>query len=507
MKCIQCAFIILIFIACNAGKSSTCSVNGDCAKDQICLNKVCTKVKIKTECDEYRPCPSPYTCIDTVCKEPAIQCASDAQCQPPTTVCEANACIPGCVQNPTLCQNDQTCNILTGRCGNDTQQSHCSSGQDCPMPTGCNNGSCGICTEDNHCDSSAGAKCNTLTGECYLSDDQCTSQETCNPSNCAIDEECNKPFEICEDNICAKSCAVENGIVCTLPESCNVKTGRCEEMQTKQIGETCQSDHECISLQCLQFPLGGQDYSICSKVCTQSSDCDPHYVCTYLDGISFCLSEVLFGNIQFYEDPGSFCSQDLNQCHSGYCQIEQQTCLETCSSPNQCGSYGGQCTSMHIQGAKRTQGFCTANPGKEKGEACESDSQCSSGVCDLVVKKCTDLCCTAQDCGTGESCLPIEVDVRESAASGPQIYKDMVKACIKKLGTGSIALGSACEQPSDCVSDICSPSDPSESDSETLCSTTCCSDADCNFFGDDLGICRAFKSPVPGKVFGVCTAR
>src|SRR5437870_5361585 len=113
------------------------------------------------DCLVNTDCTNPRVCSSGVCVDPNGGCTDDAMCGPPTAVCQAQQCVPGCQApgSPVICAVGQLCDSNTGRCVNgnvtcmqDSQcnppQSICTSGQCIP---GCTQVGGLQCTGGNIC--------------------------------------------------------------------------------------------------------------------------------------------------------------------------------------------------------------------------------------------------------------------------------------------------------------------------------------------------------------------
>ena len=141
--------------------------------------------------------------------------------------------------------------------------------------------------------------------------------------------------------------------------------------------------------------------------------------------------------------------------------------------------------------------LCLANPGFVAGIPCGTNDVCQSGICNRYSGSCASHCCSDADCGAGLSCLVYDLD----ATSG-----DIVKVCAPKTaGSGSTPIGGSCTAPNDCESEVCVNTDINNPNSPRVCSTLCCTNADCG--GITSGRCIPVGGPTVGTqstIVGLC---
>jgi hypothetical protein len=270
-----------------------------------------------------------------------------------------------------------------------------------------------------------------------------------------------------------------------------------------ELGASCASDDQCISGICLAFTIGTASLQVCTTGCARGGDCPLHSSCTDVSGMSFCLGEAVFGSPppSFATPAGGACTSTMNTCQSGWCNTAQSSCLETCSRPSDCG--GSNCytyaqTDMSTTPATTTYDHLCYSPGTgtADGTPCLADSDCVSGICDRYALKCARQCCSDTDCAPDESCGVYDLDPTTP-----------VKICIARASaSGTAPLGVSCAQASDCESEVCVPIDPASASSPKRCSTTCCTDLDCQALPSG-GACRPFTGPMMGTLIGACVPR
>ncbi|RMG14914.1 MAG: hypothetical protein D6729_13080 [Deltaproteobacteria bacterium] len=251
---------------------------------------------------------------------------------------------------------------------------------------------------------------------------------------------------------------------------CSASTGLCQPRGTTPLGGSCTTHAECESNYCLILASGS---GLCVRTCSASHQCPIDFVCRNIapPQTTFCIHESLVGK-DFGPDPsGTFCSDTVNRCHSGWCWIPQTSCTDTCQHDRDCQVAGRICQlfvgDFDGNGIDEMVTVCAppSNGSGATGSACTANSQCLRGNC-LSAGYCGDPCCRASDCPSGYTCEPV------SGAGG-----SVIKACARTPGVGSAPVGTPCDPANDlfCRSNYCwedGPGDP-------YCTDTCCSDSDC----------------------------
>jgi hypothetical protein len=164
--------------------------------------------------------------------------------------------------------------------------------------------------------------------------------------------------------------------------------------------------------------------------------------------------------------------------------------MDTCSRPTDCGD--GNCytyAQTHVVNGNVTMSYdqvCfTPAVGFVNNFPCAADAQCFSGMCDRDVSICAQPCCAIADCGPTETCSAYGIDPYTS-----------IKVCTPR-GPGGGTLGTACTQGPDCQSGLCM---------REKCSTTCCTDRDCQAM-PGTNVCRPESGPIANTLLGVCVPK
>jgi hypothetical protein len=223
---------------------------------------------------------------------------------------------------------------------------------------------------------------------------------------------------------------------------CKVIVGADNSCEPKgDDGTPCVWDVECASGKC--------GAGFCDDPCGVDADCDPSEFCEPSD--KFCKSEYPVG--------WTGCLAD-NQCQSGHCLGVALQCVE-CEEHADCPA------------TTFCNGLFECELKKDNGQACLTDAQCTSGLCDL-------------------NC----VDCKDDAHCPPGWYCDAtfgeLNSCEPKID-----LGGACTSDEQCASGKCG---------EGACHTPCTSDSQCpsTAFCEPLG---DFCKPKLANGTGVgCTA-
>ncbi len=462
-----------------------CAMDSDCGSPpvDICLAMQCVK-----GCGQPNglQCTGGTVCNMQTghCEQPMNSCSQDSDCNPPTEICINNTCEYGCGLNPGLCGQGELCDTSTGRCV--MAPMRCMMDSDCMPPmTVCEGVQCVPgCAETGGIQCTGATPfCNNMTGRC-----QATSGMTCN-----LDSDC-MMNQICENNSCIPRCDAPGG-GCTSPQVCDSMTGRCI-MGGLNLGDTCTQNAQCTTDVCLGLTINMSVVRTCSRPCGATSDCPRDFTCADLGGMSFCVSERVFTPTATFDTPsGGSCTSSSNTCQSRWCNPSAMSCLETCSRDSHCSRFGGQCW-MYEEAAMGStpatfQLLCIQQSGSSPGASCTQNSNCRSGICSRYTNSCAQPCCSDSDCASNQNCSVYDLDTA-----------NIVKVCTPASG-GSGAFGATCTMASDCQSETCIPTDPSQMNSPRQCSTLCCTDADCSVLPRG-GTCQAFNGPVMGSLIGAC---
>ena len=346
--------------------------------------------------------------------------ASCATCQASELACDGvDEDCNGVVDDGSLCGNG-TC--INGRCevtdGGEVIDSgpapdvyRCSP-QNCPAPSVCDDkrNRCvagasiaegGACTGDSACAGGLCAGAGVVPAAWIESERFCT-RTCCSSTDCAA------------GLVCAS--AGTGGRYCVKASVLGIPS-----VGTESVGESCSSPAACRSGRC--------DGGTCTDACCTDSSCGSGRRCA--------VSAVTAGSSQ--EDglhcqptsgtantsPGRTCATS-SDCASGVCRkvgsslIDPELCMAPCCSSSACGTatvllisvYRLRCSYERPDGSSSVVASCRegANAtGKRIGEACTVDGDCFSNQCDSVLGKCTDVCCSNDDCSreaAGWRCIP-----------------------------------------------------------------------------------------------------
>ncbi len=408
-------------------------------------------------------------------------CTLDAECVPgpPSQICINQECVLGCGADPTRCApGTEVCDTNTGRCVPAPEP--CADDTGCHPPmTVCESTQCVP-----GCGSTGGIQCTGATPMCDPASGRCLP-----PPSCQLDSQCTGANEICVNNVCLLRCDQAGGLDCGAGV-CNPNDGRCLPGDLPLGDQTCIFDEQCAAGICLGLTIDTQSIQVCTNPCGASSQCPLDYSCIAVSGMGFCLSENVFTPPATFDTPaGGACSTTVNTCQSFWCNTGTNQCIETCSRDSDCASYGGNCW-MYTQDNAGTPAYdhlCFQQPTLNiTGVVCTTNDNCRSGICNRYSGLCAAHCCSDADCPAAQSCGLYDVDANT-----------IVKICANRnAGAGTAVLGAACTIGSDCESEVCIAN---------VCSTLCCSDADCAILPLG-GKCEPIGTPIASQIVGACTS-
>ena len=260
-------------------------------------------------------------------------CTRDSDCGPPALICSPDgACVPGCVAQPSQCVASTTCDATTGECVGGKTGQPCTGDADCEPPTlVCNkSGTCVAGCDENPAICTGGLVCKTTTGHCCDPGQAgCTSTP---PMGCIDDLACkSQPGTVCSGGVCHAGCSTSG---CAAPLMCS-SADRCWPA-TCARDDDCGHDSYCAdngtSGVCKALTSSGA--STCpAGVASISSTCnESHTVDTFTDcagkistvpGCPWCVQGACY-------EPGlcklaADCHNE-DGCVSGLCRPEQPVC-------------------------------------------------------------------------------------------------------------------------------------------------------------------------------------
>ncbi len=487
-----------------------------CDQGLVCVDNVCRRV-----CVTDAQCDSSQQCIEQTCL-PATNkgCASAANCITPgicelavDAECVAGKCVYKKADSGTACDDDNIC-TTNDKCDDDglcvgleldctTDEKRICVENDTIFRTYNTKGKCdkdaGGCVYDYtdlSCDSCTinclsfceNVTCKDTTGQCvnYICDPKSTDDPPCSPTNkavgttcqlsdnslgycdngvcyeCVADKDCqNYPtWHECFEAICQNHKCVYNPAV--NPEACG---NRCVDGKIYNYGncindgKACDADitKDCHGLAC---NAAGND---CLESCQTNDDCLTDFIC----GNGACYPEVAIGEACNPAANGHDCIQGT--CKDGICCSSE--CTGTCQACNLPGSLG-TCTNVPenqqdndtCSGKKACDG--NGNCVKSLGENCGSHSECASGAC------VDGVCCGSSECGRCQSCAvaghegscyAVAAGAVDDSCGFGQVCS-ATRRCVYPNG----AIGSKCQNDTDCLSNHC--------DKRT---GICCASGDC----------------------------
>jgi hypothetical protein len=253
-----------------------------------------------------------------------------------------------------------------------------------------------------------------------------------------------------------------------------------------KIGCGCSKASDCASGLCADKQAVTIDIynkagmmNFCTKPCCTSNDCDPGTVCFgTATGGNYCVDPSWLGRSTpsaSNTKGGDGCQTD-SDCRSGLCDTMfcADTCCSTVSEASQCNA-ADDCNYSTFQGRGFDVHF-TASCGAPVGNG-GNGATCPNGPTDCISDLCTcdtmtcntshchDACRNSPDCGSGQSCVYIQL------TDSMMNFLGVVTACMPK-GSGTGTQGTQCSLDTDCATSFCSPSN--------VCTDVCYVDADCS---------------------------
>lgn len=392
--------------------NTSCQKDTDCASGLICqngscvpatgcgsgcqANQQCVNGRCETEqnngigqaCSTQNACPSGLTCLnlDPQTSRCFQKCTNSGDCSQNTLrkIClQLTATESYCVQIASI---GQTCGLdgkIQAICDNISvcQGGSCVKPVEVKPQEAC--GSAGrVCPKDHLClrfSSNDGNSYSYCMSQCTPGSSTCGSNATCEPLGSSIGF-CLPAGTATNDALCGAqaggatfdtSRVCQSGLDCVSlvqPICLKFATGDCA---TSKL--TCPSDRKCQDLNGPQ----SQKFSICSKVCSQDSDCGKtHMQC--LSGT--CWPKAPTGNVE-YASPCKAFGSTKELCQAGL--------------------------SCFYLGSSSTSGYCS--------KPCQKDTDCPAGkdtqgqsikaVCMVGSGMCGFVCGIGQTCPTGLQCV------------------------------------------------------------------------------------------------------
>ena len=222
-----------------AGQPGTCkSRPNECDDDNGCrdamgmyVDKYCAQLAVPRRCLAAPTCQDDVDCAlqgllcDTSsASDSKDHCVSGARCPmgtecTPTQLCEGGACVGrNCINTPTMCTGNDSCNIQTGRCEN-VQTTSCMMDTDCNPGFYCNlsanvclagcrdssDCSMGICNASHMCEQGSGMLCGACT-----TDADCPGGTTCYESPLTMAKTCRESCNV----FTMQDCVIDPSATC-----------------------------------------------------------------------------------------------------------------------------------------------------------------------------------------------------------------------------------------------------------------------------------------------------
>lgn len=358
-------------------------------------------------CTVVGECGAQRECNAGTCEAYTPVCEFDADCNPPSTICEAGLCVPGCTR--MSCYQGMGCNVATGRC----------------YPAGSGDHFFGeICTSHGDC----------LSGACWAVDNDFQYDTFCSwpcveQSDCPLDSVC---WQLGDSSICIWIDYIFNeplpdfdlgpGAACEAADfiSLDCRSGFCHRLSQESTQavcmEMCGRDADCEGM--------SVDDVVCVSGWPVGEDFDTSGVLEADELVGFVqLCHLGWGHLGNNMTCGSGADgsplpKDHDACRSGWCvQTPDFTrdahCAQPCCTPTDCGPNNPVCKPIDVWDGVREinedvpygfQKICLWREyagTKEVGETCLADSECKTEICAAAssgTKRCTQTCCLNDDC-------------------------------------------------------------------------------------------------------------
>lgn len=429
----------------NCPTESNCTSTSQCPEGLECIVAGDETTGTCIECMQDSDCKNGQTCSDQVCVN---ICTTKTDCSG-TSDCFIQ------VGNDTGVCIDCTGEINCPGTGTCTDNESCGTEKICVIPEGATEGSCLTCLTDEHCpvdsicvDQECKAPCINggeacTTGECYHevgttsgSCIDCDDQEHCPNNGCSDNTECPA------GSICVIADGATSGTCIECLENTDCSYGElCTNNQCGNGTPECEKDADCGVGYC--YKPEGKIPGVCIE-CVQDSDCltgqvcNAQHVCENQTDPTDCSQDASICNAQQHcFKPTWSATKICVDCIDQYakngckdqeiCNEETNQCIDPNDTPNECLDItttettitnpcpdGGTCYQHETEPDYCFE--CISNSDCPVGEICDSNlecnitdnncdsnSDCSPGVCDPETNQCTE-CNSTQDCPEGTTC-------------------------------------------------------------------------------------------------------
>lgn len=391
---------------CVTAAGTPCTTSANCADGLVCklvgAQNQCEPCVVWTEC-----APSGgVECFQGRCVAENAQCSTDANCDPPATICNRGMCEAGCAT--WGCADMEICNTSTGRCVPFSQ------GQ---LPLGYD------CGAHSHC----------LSNVCWPVVVSDTEVRAICSQSCVRHDDCPNDFlcvELGDGNLCTPRSLLGNG----LPPHDMAPGGACSG---EFVSGTCMTGYcNTTRQQCMQM-------------CGRDADCadvDDSFACIarwpvpvdfdqdgQLEPKELVFTELCHPPLVGGLPNGASCFTGAHDdCASGFCvqtpdYYSLPMCGQPCCTQSDCDPSSPVCKPIDAWDGLRDQASVTGKDPygfqkvclwreyqgtKEVGATCASNSECKSEICAQGPsgdRRCTTTCCTSEDCAAfawADGCRP-----------------------------------------------------------------------------------------------------
>jgi len=515
-----------LFVSSSRAPDGNCVTQADCTAGQTCecADDTCTVQR----CGSVA-CPCGFNAgMDSTCDGPLVQGVEDVQ-----LTCGGFGCASGggCVlEQGMMCLPGDFCSVGPCNCADElcTQRvcapQACFCGWDALGDGGCDAAFARGADPAGHC---MGSACDGMFGCLRSAGEACTSNNACFSGRCGCaDTACQA--RVCTDSACNCQFNSNGAGACEGPLSSGVDDAH------NSCGSTaCNGQGACLLLfsqQCLSDAQCESGICGCGNAACSFRRCDTvRCDCSFNHDADGTCDD---GNISYGRDPNNACPGALfcngqgecqrplgdactanDQCVSGFCTCEDETCSARACAATSCGcrfnaDHDSTCEGVLVRGTPASSctfnGLCDGRGDCQlaNGAQCSWPESCASGYCEMAgtfssTRLCSAVPCPCQYNSNGDGTC----DGNQVANTDPLDVCPGTNSC-NGLGACKTENGGACMAGSECSSGqcVCANADCSA----RMCSAVPCQ---CSFNSNGDGTCDGFVESHLDDAANTCGAR